>query len=153
ARAEATARRMLAAASGSPRPSADLATLYLELDRPSDALQTCEQGLVRFPGDPELLLRAARGKAALADRPGAISAYEALLAKQPDRRLGATELAILLVDRGDAEASRRAQALVHALELDGPLEPEALGAIGRVALKTSGDPARAVQALELAVRG
>ena len=153
ARAEATARRMLPAAPGSPRPSADLATLFLELDRPSDALQTCEQGLVRFPGEPELLLRAARSKAALGDRSGALSAYEALLTKQPDHHLGAAELAVLLVERGDAEASPRAQALVHALELDGPLEPEALGAIGRVALRTSGDSARAVQALELAVRG
>jgi tetratricopeptide (TPR) repeat protein len=153
ARAEATARRMLSAAPGSPRPSDDLATLYLELDRPGEALQACEQGLARFPGDPELMLRVARSKAALGDRPGAISAYEALVARQPDHHLGAAELAVMLLERGDADASRRAVALVHGLELDGPLEPEALGAIGRVALKTSGDPTRAVQALELAVRG
>jgi tetratricopeptide (TPR) repeat protein len=153
ARADATARRMLTAAPGSARPDAELATLYLELDRPSDALQVCEQGLARFPGDPELLLLAARSKASLGDRPGAIAAYEALLSRQPDHHVGAAELAVALVERGDAEASRRAQALAHALELDGPLEPEALGAIGRVALKTSGDFARALQALELAVRG
>jgi predicted Zn-dependent protease len=152
-RADATARRMLTAAPGSARPHAELATLYLELDRPSDALQVCEQGLARFPGDPELMLRAARSKAALGDRAGAAAGYEALLSRQPDHHLGAAELAIALVARGDAEASRRAQALVHALQLDGPLEPEALGAIGRVALKTSGDSARAVEALELAVRG
>jgi tetratricopeptide (TPR) repeat protein len=153
ARAEATARRMLSAAPGSARPRAELATLYLELDRPSDALQICEQGLVRFPGDPELMLRAARSKAALGDREGAISAYEALLTRQPDHHLGAAELAVILAERGDADPSRRAQALVQGLELDGPLEPEALGAIGRVALKVSEKPARAVEALELAVRG
>jgi len=154
ARAEATARRMLAAAPGSARPYGDLATLYLELDRPSDALQICDQGLARFPGDPELLLREARSKAALGDHPGALSAYEALLAGQPDHHLGAAELAILLVDvRSDATSSRRALALIQGLELDGPLEPEALGAIGRVSLKVSRDFARAVHALDLAVRG
>ena len=87
--------------------------------------------------------------------PGAISAYETLLAGQPDHHLGAAELAILLVDvRGDATSSQRALALIHGLEeLDGPLEPEALGAIGRVSLKVSRDSASAVHALELAVRG
>jgi tetratricopeptide (TPR) repeat protein len=154
ARAEATARRLLAAAPGSPRPYGDLATLYLELDRPSDALQICEQGLARFQDDPELLLREGRSKAALGDHQGAISAYDTLLARQPDHHLGAAELAILLVDvRGDAGSSQRALALVHGLELDGPLEPEALGAIGRVSLKVSRDSARALHALELAVRG
>jgi len=153
ARAEATARRMLAAAPGSARAHAELATLYLELDRPSDALQTCEQGLIRFPGDPELMLRAARSKAALGDRAGAVSAYEALLTRQPDHHLGTAELALILVERGEADASRRAGALVEGLQMDGPLEPEALGAIGRVALKISGNPARAVEALGLAVRG
>lgn len=153
ARAEATARRMLAAAPGSARAHAELATLYLELDRPSDALQTCEQGLGRFPGDPELMLRAARSKAALGDRAGAVSAYEALLDRQPDHHVGTAELAVLLMERGEGDASRRARALVDGLELDGPLEPEALGAIGRVALKISGNPGRAVEALGLAVRG
>lgn len=153
ARAEAAARRMVTAAPASVRSYADLATLFLELDRPSDALQTCAQGLTRFPGDPGLLVLEARGKAGLGDRQGAISAYQAVLKSQPDHHLAAADLAVLLVERGDAEASRQAQALVHGLELDGPLEPEALGAIGRVALKVSGDPARAAQALQLAVRG
>ena len=153
ARAEATARRMLAAAPRSPQPYTDLATLYLELDRASDALQICEQGLTRFQGNPELLLRKARSKAALGDQEGAISSYDTLLARQPDHHLGAAELAIVLVDRGDADSSQRAMALVHGLELDGPLEPEAFGAIGRVSLKVSRDAARAARALELAVRG
>ena len=153
ARAEAAARRMPVAAPGSFRSYVDLATLFLELDRPSDALQATAQGLTRFPADPELMLLDARGKAALGDRKGAFSEYEAILKAHPDHHLAAADLAVLLVERGDAEASRQALALLHGLELDGPLEPEALGAIGRVELKTSGDPARAAQALELAVRG
>jgi tetratricopeptide (TPR) repeat protein len=154
ARAEATARRMLVAAPGSARPYGELATLYLELDRPGDALQICEQGLARFPSDPELLLREARSKASLGDHPGAIAAYDAVLARQPDHHLGAAELAILLVDvRGDADSSQRALSLVRGLRLDGPLEAEALGAIGRVALKVSKDSATALRVLELAVRG
>jgi tetratricopeptide (TPR) repeat protein len=154
ARAEATAQRALAALPRSPRPYGDLATLYLELDRPGEALQICEQGLARFQDDPELLLRQARSKAALGDREGAISVYETLLSRQPDHHLAAAELAILLVEtRSDADSSRRALALVHGLELDGPLEAEALGAIGRVSLKAANDSATALRALEAAVQG
>ena len=43
--------------------------------------------------------------------------------------------------------------MIQGLELDGPLEPEALGAIGRVSLKVSRDFARTMHALDLAVRG
>jgi tetratricopeptide (TPR) repeat protein len=153
ARAEAAARRMVTAAPGLVRSHVDLATLFLELDRPSDALQASAQGLAFFPGHPELRVLEARGKAALGDRNGAISEYQAILQSHPDHHLAAADLAVLLVERGDADATRKALELVHGLELDGPLEPEALGAVGRVALKVSRDPVRAAQALELAVRG
>ena len=90
--AEATARRMLAAAPGSARPYGDLATLYLELDRPSDALQICDRGWRASPAIRDSCLREARSKAALGTTRVRSRPHGALLAGQPDHHLGAARL-------------------------------------------------------------
>ena len=152
ARAESTARLALTMLPGSPIPYRDVAAFYLELDRASDALEICEQGLQRFPGDARLQLLRARGSLMLGDRERAIGQYEQLLPRWPDHPIAAAELAALLVEaRSDAASRERALGLVHDLERDGPMEPDVLGAMGRVYLQT-GDPARALAVLEPAAR-
>jgi tetratricopeptide (TPR) repeat protein len=152
ARAESTARLALTTLPGSPLPYREVASLYLELDRPGDALSLCEEGLARFPGDVRLQLLRVRGSLLLGDRERAIQQYEQLLPRWPDHPIVAAELAALLVEsRSDAGSRERALALVRELELDGPMEPEVLGAMGRVYLQ-AGDPPRALAVLEPAAR-
>jgi predicted Zn-dependent protease len=154
ARAEATARLGLAAVPPSPVPARDLVDLYLDLDRSSDALAACEQGLGRFPGDPGLLLRQARAYALLGDRARALEAYQRFVDRWPDASRAVAELAVLLEEtRDDATSHARALELVRGLEFDGPLDPAVAGSMGRVYARSGADPERAQQLLELAVRG
>jgi len=126
--------------------------LYLELDRPGDALGLCEEGLARFPHDLPLQLLRARGAILLGDRERAIQQYETLLPSWTDHPIVAAELAALLVEtRSDAVSRSRALQLVHELELDGPMDPDVLGAMGRVYLR-AGDASRALAVLEPAAR-
>ncbi len=153
ARAESTARLALTALPDSPLPYRDLAALYLELDRASDAVAVCEQGLSRHPADARLQLLRARASALLGDRERAIQQYEVLLPRWPDVPIAAAELAALLMEtRSDTVSRQRALELVRALERNGPMEPEVLGAMGRVYLE-AGDPQAALAVLEPAVRG
>lgn len=153
ARAESTARLALTAFSDSPLAYREVAALYLELDRASDAAAVCEQGLGRFPTDAQLQLLRARASALLGDRERAIQQYEVLLPRWPDVPIAAAELAALLMEtRTDAPSRQRALGLVGALEHDGPMEPEVLGAMGRVYLQ-AGNPEAALAVLEPAVRG
>jgi tetratricopeptide (TPR) repeat protein len=153
ARAESTARLALAALPDSPLPYRDVASLYLELDRASDAVAICEQGLQRFPNDARLQLLRARASTLLGDREHAIQQYERVLPRWPDFPIAAAELAALLMEsRSDTVSRQRALDLVRSLERDGPMEPEVLGAMGRVYLQ-AGDPQAALAVLEPAVRG
>ncbi len=153
ARAESTARLALTALPDAPLPYRDVAALYLELDRASDAAAICEQGLARFPADARLQLLQAQASALLGDRERAIQQYERVLPRWPDLPLAAAELAALLIEtRSDPASRQRALDLVRALERDGPMEPEVLGAMGRVYLQ-AGDAAAALAVLEPAVRG
>jgi tetratricopeptide (TPR) repeat protein len=152
ARAESTARLAITVLPGSAVPYREVAKLYLELDRAGDALSLCEEGLARFPGDVPLQLLRARGAILLGDRERAIQQYEQLLPRWPDHPIIAAELAALLVEtREDAASRTRALGLVHDLELDGPMEPEVLGAMGRVYL-AAGDASRALAVLEPAAQ-
>lgn len=153
ARAESTARLALTSNPDSPLPYRDVASLYLELDRASDAVAICEQGLQRFPDDARLQLLRARASTLLGDRERAIQQYERVLPRWPDFTIAAAELAALLIEtRSDPASRQRALDLVHALERNGPMEPEVLGAMGRVYLQ-AGDAASALAVLEPAVRG
>jgi len=152
ARAESTARLAITVLPGSAVPYREVAKLYLELDRAGDALSLCEEGLARFPGDVPLQLLRARGAILLGDRERAIQQYEQLLPRWPDHPIIAAELGALLVEtREDAASRTRALGLVHDLELDGPMEPEVLGAMGRVYL-AAGDASRALAVLEPAAQ-
>jgi predicted Zn-dependent protease len=152
--AESTARLSFAAAKDSPLPYRDVASLYIELDRAGEAAAVCEEGLGRFPTDVELQVLKARASLLLGDREAAIRTYEEVLAKNGDQQGAAGALAPLLVESRTDEASHaRALAIVRGLELDGPLEPEVLGAMGRVYLEVAKDVPRARAYLEVAVRG
>jgi cellulose synthase operon protein C len=152
ARAEATARLAFGALPGFPAPYREMADLYLQLDRPGDALDVCAQGLERFPADTELQLRQARASLGLGDRERAIGFYEGLV-RQSDNPAAAAELAVLLLERPDEASKRRALELVHGLELDGPMDAAVLGAMGRVYLSVANDAPRALIVLGAAVRG
>jgi cellulose synthase operon protein C len=152
--AESTARLGFETAPDSVVPYRDVADLYLELDRAGEAMGVCEQGLARFPDDAMLQLRKARASLLLGDRDAAIGTYEQVLSQHGDNQAAAGALATLLVEtRSDGPSHERALELVRSLEHDGPLEPEVLGAIGRVYLKVPNDGARARSYLEAAVRG
>jgi cellulose synthase operon protein C len=152
AKAESTARLAITMLPGSPVPYRDVAILYLELDRAGEALSLCDEGLARFPGDVPLQLLRARAALLLGDRERAIQQYEQLLPRWPDHPIVAAELAALLVEaRADARSRARALQLVHEVELDGPMEPDVLGAMGRVYL-VAGDATRALAVLEPAAQ-
>jgi cellulose synthase operon protein C len=152
--AESTARLGFGARADSAIPYRDAADLYLELDRADEAMSVCEEGLARFPEDVALQLLKARASLLLGDREGALRTYEQVLSQHGDNQAAAGALATLLVEtRSDGPSQQRALELVRALELDGPLEPEVLGAMGRVYLKVSKDRARAASYLEAAVSG
>jgi Tfp pilus assembly protein PilF len=151
-RAESVLKRAFTALRSSPLPYRDLAEYHLRLDRPSDALSVCADGLARFPADAELHLLSARGSADLGDREAAIRSYEAVLAVRPDHQMAASQLARLLVAAHKDEPSRaRALQLLRQLALDAPSDAKVLGAMAFVALK-AGDARRAVGWLEPAVR-
>jgi tetratricopeptide (TPR) repeat protein len=152
--AESTARLGFGAVPDSAVPYRDVSELYLELDRAGDAMGVCEEGLALFPDDAALQLLKARASLLLGDREGAIRAYEHVISQQGDNQAAAGALARLLVEtRTDEKSQQRALELVRGLELDGPLEPEVLGAMGRVYLKVSKELPRARSYLEAAVRG
>ncbi len=152
--AESTARLGFGAVPGSAVPYRDVSDLYLELDRAGDAMGVCEEGLALFPEDAALQLLKARASVLLGDRDAAIRTYEKVLLQQDDNQAAAGALATLLVEtRTDEPSRQRALELVRGLELDGPLDPEVLGAMGRVYLKVSKELPRARSYLEAAVRG
>jgi tetratricopeptide (TPR) repeat protein len=154
AEAESTARLAIGALPGLAIPYRDVANFYLGLDRPSDALGVCEEGLVLFPNDVELQLLHARSSFLLGNRERAIGLYEQLVSEHGDNQAAAGALAALLLEtRTDAKSRERALELVRGLELDGPLDPEVLGAMGRVYLMVANDSKRAKSYLEVAVRG
>lgn len=149
--AEATVRRELQRRKHSPAPYRDLAQLFLDLDRASDALAVCDEGLSRFPRDASLHLQRAHGSALLGDREAAIRSYQAVLLSRPDDDQAAAELARLLVaSRPDARTRLRALEMVRDLELDSPSDPDVLDAMGAVLLQVNGDTARARQLFETA---
>ena len=151
--AEATVRRELQRRKDSPAPFSDLAQLFLDLDRPSDALAVCDDGLARFPDDARLQLERGHGSALLGDREAAIQAYQRVLLLRPDDDRTAAELLRLLVAaRTDAESRRRALQLVRDLELDAPSDPEVLDAMGTAQLQLASNAARARALFEAAAK-
>ena len=151
--AEATVRRELERRRDSAVPYRDLAQLFLDLDRASDALLVCDDGLGRFPADARLQLQRARGSALLGDREAAIRSYETVLLSRPDDDQTTAELARLLVAaRPDETSRRRALQMVRDLELDAPADPEVLDAMGSVQLEVAGDAQRARVLFEAAAK-
>ncbi len=151
--AEATVRRELQRRKNSPAPFSDLAQLFLDLDRPSDALAVCDDGLARFPDDARLQLERGHGSALLGDREAAIQSYQRVLLLRPDDDRTAAELLRLLVAaRTDAESRRRALQLVRDLELDAPSDPGVLDAIGTAQLQLASNAARARALFEAAAK-
>jgi tetratricopeptide (TPR) repeat protein len=154
AEAESTARLSFAALPGSAVPYRQMAELYVELDRASDALGVCEEGLSLFPDNASLLLLQARAAILLGNHERAIAAYERVLVNEADNQGAAGALAALLLEtRTDAKSHQRALELVRRLELDGPLDSEVLGVMGRVYLKVADDSLRARTYLEAAIQG
>jgi len=153
ARAEAAIRRAFDLLPGSAVPYRKLAEFYLELDRGSEALAICEEGLGRFPQDVGLQLQHARVSALLGDREAAIRSYEKVLSIRPDLYLAAGQLAKLLVAaRKDGVSQRRALQIVRQLESNAPSDPLVLGAMGWVYLKAAHKAKRARELLEAAAK-
>lgn len=151
AKAEATIRRLFALLPSSPIPFRETAEFFLAVDRASDAMATCAQGLSRFSRDADLQLLLARAALSLGDRERAIAAYEDALAARPDSAVAAAQLARLLATaRKDGPSRERALRLVRELELDLPADPEVLTAMGAVLLGPGGDARRARLWLEAA---
>lgn len=151
AKAEATIRRLFALLPASPVPFRETADFFLAVDRASDAIATCDQGLAKFPGDADLQLLLARAALQLGDRERAIGAYEDALAARPDSQIAAAQLARLLATARKDPASRaRALQLVRELEFDQPADSEVLAAMGAVLLGAGGDAPRARLWLEAA---
>jgi Flp pilus assembly protein TadD len=151
AKAEATIRRLFAMLPLSPVPYREVAKFLLHLDRASDAMATVNEGLTRFPADPDLLEEQARGYAALGDREAAIRSDDATLAARPDDQHAAAQLALLLVTaRNDAASRQRAARIVRELECDAPSDPDVLGAMGLVLLEAANDAGAARTWLEAA---
>ena len=154
ARAEAAIRRAFDLLPGSAVPYRELAEFYVELDRGSEALAICEEGLGRFPQDVELQLQQARIRVVLGDREAAIRSYENVLSIRPDLDLAAGQLAKLLVAaRKDEVSHRRALQIVRQLESNAPSDPLVLSAMGWVYLKAANNPRRARELLEAAAKG
>jgi predicted Zn-dependent protease len=152
AQAEATIRKLFALLPRSPAPHREVARFFLQVDRPSDAISTCAQGLLRFPADADLHLLQARAWLVLGDREAARAAYEGALSARPDSQTAAAQLARLLAARSDGPSRARALQLLRDLEVDRPSDPEVLTAMGAVALKAAGDAPRARRWLEAASR-
>jgi len=151
--AQSTARLGLAAAPTSVVPYRDVAGLSLELDQGGEAMGVCEEGLKSFPDDVQLLLLKAKASLLLGDTEAAIRNYEGVLSKYPDQQSAAGALASQLVARNDEPSRKRALDIVHGLELDGPLAPDVLGAMGRVYLEVAKDFPQARRYLETALQG
>jgi predicted Zn-dependent protease len=153
AKAEATIKRLFALLPSSPVPFRETAEFFLAVDRASDAMATCNEGLVRFPAQADLLLLLARAAEELGDREGAIRACQEALEARPDDGRAAAELARLLAAaRKDAASRARALQLVRELEFDQPADPEVLAAMGAVLLDAGGDPRTASTWLLAALR-
>jgi cellulose synthase operon protein C len=128
-----------------------MADFFLAVDRASDAIATCEQGLAKFPGNADLELLLARAALQLGDRERAIAAYENALAASPDSEIAAAQLARLLATARKDPASRsRALQLVRELEFDQPADADVLAAMGAVLLGAGGDATQARLWLEAA---
>ena len=122
ARAESTARLALTALPDSPLPYRDVAALYLELDRASDAAAICEQGLRASPPMPGCSCSGPGRVPCSAIGSAPSSSTSVLLPRWPDFPIAAAELAALLMEtRSDAASRQRALELVRALERDGPM--------------------------------
>ena len=151
--AEATIRREQKRRRDSAAPYRDLAQFFLDLDRSSDALAVCDEGLGRFPHDAGLQLQRAHGSALLGDREAAIRSFESVLLSQPDDDRTTAELArLLVVSRPDEKSRRRALQMVRDLDLDSPSDPDVLDAMGFVELKVAADAARARALFEAAAK-
>ncbi|HZR10941.1 MAG TPA: tetratricopeptide repeat protein [Myxococcales bacterium] len=151
AKAEATVRKLFTLLPASPVPFREMADFFLAVDRASDAISSCEQGLAKFPGNADLELLLARAALQLGDRERAIAGYENALAARPDSEIAAAQLARLLAGARKDPASRsRALQLVRELEFDQPADADVLAAMGAVLLGGGGDPAQARPWLEAA---
>ncbi len=110
--AEGEAERCLAAAlelGAGPSARLLLAELDVRRDRPGDALDHYEKVLADPPDDVELLVRAARGAAALrrhlGDLEGALDRLDLLLARRPWDPDALLDRAVCLSELGDDEAA------------------------------------------------
>jgi tetratricopeptide (TPR) repeat protein len=151
--AEAALRAGLQLQPDSPVPSQQLTDYYFGLDRAAEALDTCRQGLERFPDNTGLQMMLAQMEAGTGQTPAAIDTYEKLTAHKPDLDFAEYKLAMLLAtESGNAEAHQRFLAALEKLRGDTPSDPGLLDALGWMSFRAQ-DFQRARALLEAAVKG
>jgi hypothetical protein len=121
-----------------------LAQVLAASRRPDAALEAAGQGLLAFPGDAELLCVQAAILISLSRTGDARTAYEAVLAADPDRFEAAFGLALLAADAGDWQV---AQAQLAKLQTRHPDRPDLKWLAARAAM-SQGKPAKALEGLE-----
>ena len=142
--AEAALRRGLALQPDSPVPYQHLADYYFGLDRSTEALDICGQGLDRFPQDLALRMMQAQIDASVGRTADAERAYETVLEARPD--LDIVEYRLASLD-GESERGR----LLRDLGPDEPSDPLLMDVLGWLQFR-AGDPKRAQALLEAAVK-
>ena len=131
--AEVVLRRGIELQPSSPLPYRHLADYYLEVDRPADALATCQQGLERLPHDIDLELMLAQVSADLGRAKEAIRIYDDVLSRRPDLDVVEYKLAALVASQDkDEESPRRSVQIVQHLHSDMPSDPLLLDTLGWV---------------------
>ena len=150
--AEAVLRRGLELQPDSPVPYQHLADFFFGLDRTSEALGICEEGLDRFPGDLALRLMLAQISASVGRIDDAERAYQAVRSARPDLDIVAYRLAMLLASQDkDPARWRRAVQILPALQDDRPSDPMLLDVLGWLNYR-AGDLRRARELLTAAVK-
>src|SRR5437763_1528538 len=148
-KAEGALRRGLELQPSSPVPYRHLTDYYFGLDRKPEALEICQQGVDRFPGDVALRMMKAQIESGMGRVEEAIQVYQQLSLERRDLDLVQYQLAAALAARREDDPQFRE--IVRRLEEDRPSNPEQSDALGWLLLK-AGDPARARERLESAVR-
>ena len=131
--AEVVLRRGIELQPASPLPYRHLADYYLEVDRPADALATCQQGLERLAHEIDLELMLAQVSADLGRAKEAIRIYDDVLSRRPDLDFVEYKLAALVASQDkDEESLRRSVQMVQHLHSDMPSDPLLLDTLGWV---------------------
>ena len=147
-KAEGALRRGLDLQPSSPVPYRHLTDYYFGLDRKPEALEICQQGVDRFPGDVALRMMKAQIESGIGRPEEAIRVYQQLSVERPDLDLVQYQLATALAARGEDDP--QFLEIVRRLQADQPSNPEQSDTLGWLLLK-AGQLGPARERLESAV--